>query len=159
MIALTREPSARRASTIGEDSSTRRPIADRRRGEAPVALDEDLLVGIDQNVGDRVVLQERLERPEPEEFVEDFVDQLVALAQVERPVFLDQQLADHLADLPAKLLGRHLVDDRKIEHVEQALVQRDLEVGQLRGRFPARRALENFGAAVLDGLDRFVSRN
>ena len=26
MIALTREPSVRRASTIGEDSSTRRPI-------------------------------------------------------------------------------------------------------------------------------------
>ena len=28
MIALTREPSARRASTMGEDSSTRRPTAD-----------------------------------------------------------------------------------------------------------------------------------
>jgi hypothetical protein len=26
MIALTREPSVRRASTIGDDSSTRRPI-------------------------------------------------------------------------------------------------------------------------------------
>src|SRR5215467_14848254 len=31
MIALTREPSARRASTIGDDSSIRRPIADTMR--------------------------------------------------------------------------------------------------------------------------------
>ena len=30
-MALTREPSARRASTIGEDSSTRRPIAETMR--------------------------------------------------------------------------------------------------------------------------------
>ncbi len=31
MMALTREPSARRASTIGLDSSTRRPIGARMR--------------------------------------------------------------------------------------------------------------------------------
>ena len=47
--------------------------------ELAAALDVDLLVAVDQNVGDGRVLQQRLERPQPEDLVEHFGDDLVAL--------------------------------------------------------------------------------
>ena len=92
MIALTREPSGRRASTIGLDSSMRRPTdADDALDDAQqvrvvleddvglfehaVPLDVDLIVAVDQDVGDVRVLQQRLERAEPEELVQDVGDQ------------------------------------------------------------------------------------
>ena len=70
MMALTREPSSRRASTIGLDSSMRRPTVLTMRSmmrirwrsslntasiglELAVALDVDLVVAVDQDVGDR----------------------------------------------------------------------------------------------------------
>ena len=69
MIALTREPSGRRASTIGDDSSTRRPtrltmrsITARRcallrklrvrRATACPSLDVDVLRAVDEDVAD-----------------------------------------------------------------------------------------------------------
>ena len=73
-MAFTREPSARRASTMGEDSSTRRPTRETMRsmicircdvvfeGQAWSARacrrfsDVDAVVAIDQNVGDVVDL-------------------------------------------------------------------------------------------------------
>ena len=67
MIALTREPSGKRASTIGDDSSTRRPTRLTMRsmiarrcallrklvwdaGELSFALDVDVLRAVDENV-------------------------------------------------------------------------------------------------------------
>ena len=72
MMALTREPSCRRASTIGLDSSMRRPTALTMRSmiwcrclssrntmsvssQPPFALDVDVVVAIDEDVGDRGV--------------------------------------------------------------------------------------------------------
>ena len=125
--ALTRLPSARRASTIGEDSSIRRPTAETifwmirsrcrsslkrtgRRLEHAVALDEDLGVAVDQDVGDGRVLEQRLERPEAEQLVEDVADQLLALGLVERLVLLRELLVDDVADFRLDLLARHLVE-------------------------------------------------
>ena len=67
MIALTREPSGRRASTIGDDSSTRRPTLLTMRSmtasrwasfrndavnarQLAVALDEDVVRAVDEDV-------------------------------------------------------------------------------------------------------------
>ena len=97
MIALTREPSGRRASTIGELSSTRRPTpltmrsmtrirclsswnVVGSRSSLPCALDVDVLVGVDQDVADRRVAQQRLERPEAEDLVDDVGEERLALA-------------------------------------------------------------------------------
>ena len=101
MIALTREPSCSRASTIGLDSSMRRPteltmrsmICIRWRSslkviagflEQAVPLDVDLVVAVDQDVRDVAVLEQRLERPEAEQLVEDVDDQVLALEEAER---------------------------------------------------------------------------
>ena len=105
MIALTREPSARRASTIGELSSTRRPtpltmrsmtrsrclsswnvVGSRSRHAA--ALDVDVLVGVDEDVVDRRVAQQRLERSEAEDLVEDVAEDRLALGEADRRVLL-----------------------------------------------------------------------
>ena len=46
----------------------------------PAALDEHVLVRVDQDVADRRVAQQRLERPETEHLVEDLAEQRLALA-------------------------------------------------------------------------------
>ena len=96
MIALTRLPSGRRASTIGEASSIRRPtwatilLMIRRRCdssvkrtsvvvEPAVALDPDLVRAVDHDLGDRVVGQELLERPVAERVVGDLLDEALAI--------------------------------------------------------------------------------
>ena len=92
ITALTREPSGRRASTIGLDSSMRRPTSDtilsmirsrcfssvkRDVGQLQpaVALDVDLVVAVDQDVRHRRVGHQRLERAEAEHLVLDVADQ------------------------------------------------------------------------------------
>ena len=144
--ALTRLPSARRASTIGDDSSIapadrrddllddpqQMPLvleADRRRLEHAVALDEHMVIAVDQDVGDRRILEQRLERPEAEQFVEHVADQLLALGLVERVVLL--------APVPRRRCRRlrpgsaRATSGRapKVDQVQQALVKLDLEVG------------------------------
>ena len=81
MIALTREPSGRRASTRGLVSSMRRPSGVMIRSmirrtcssfrkyavdpqDLAVALDVDVVRAVDHDLGDRLVVEERLERPE-----------------------------------------------------------------------------------------------
>ena len=96
MMALTRDPSSRRASTIGLDSSMRRPTVLTMRSmmrirwrsslniastvsSKPLLLDVDLIEAVDQNVGDFRVDQNGLERSEPEQLVEDVADDAFAL--------------------------------------------------------------------------------
>src|SRR3546814_8921358 len=87
--------------------------------ELSAALDEDVAVAVHQDVGDRRVLQQRLDRPEAQQLVEDVIDELRLLLAVQRLVLSDQQLAHHLADLAAELGRRHLVDDRSEEHTSE----------------------------------------
>ena len=100
MIALTREPSCRRASTIGlrlVDAAADRaddalddlhqvPVVledDAGFLEHAVALDEHLVVAVDEDVRDVAVLEQRLERSEAEQLVEDVDDQVLALEEAE----------------------------------------------------------------------------
>ena len=85
-MTLTRDPSVRRASTIGEDSSMRRPTAEDdlidRMHQVPLvieadagllelaaALNVDVLVGVDEDVRDSFVLEQRLQRAKSEHLV------------------------------------------------------------------------------------------
>ena len=88
--AFTRLPSGRRASTIGLDSSTRRPIRDtilsivRRRWASSVKwasawhqparlLEPDAVVAVDHDLGDVRVAQVGLDRPVAEDVVADLL--------------------------------------------------------------------------------------
>ena len=157
MIALTREPSGRRASTIGELSSTRRPTPLTMRSmtrircwsswnvvgssiELAAALDVDVLVGVDQDVADRRVAQQRLERAEAEDFVDDVAENRVALAHAERHALFGDQVEEQRADIGfgARPLGR--CQRLEVQPVEQLPVDVGLELDVLRPRrFDARR--------------------
>ena len=114
-MALTREPSGRRASTIGELSSTRRPtrltirsmtrsrwriVLERRRDtfEYAAALDEHVsyvLTRMSLIVGSR---SSGSSGTESEDVVEDFGKQGFPLRQAERSRFLRQQLREQRTD-------------------------------------------------------------
>ena len=95
MTALTREPSGRRASTRGLDSSMRRPSGRDDPVDDPQhvlvvqevavdpldlagALDVEVVRAVDHDLGDRLVEQERVERPEAADFVDQLLDQALA---------------------------------------------------------------------------------
>ena len=90
MTALTREPSPRRASTIGDASSMRRPSgvmmrsmtetqlllvakALRRELDDSVTLDVNSIRAVYHNFADVRILHEVFERPQPQSFIDDLL--------------------------------------------------------------------------------------
>ena len=115
-IAFTREPSGRRASTRGLVSSMRRPDG----GDDPVddpqhvlvveehavdavdlagPLDVDLGGAVDHHLGDRLVLEERLQRPEARDLVDHLVDEAQPLFARHREALRHQDAVDDPLDL------------------------------------------------------------
>ena len=95
-MTLTREPSARRASTIGEASSMRRPTDETMRSidtaqvllgdeagvgllDDAVALDVDVVAPVDHDLGDGRVVEELLDRAEAHHVAGDVLHQTLAL--------------------------------------------------------------------------------
>src|ERR1035438_9492717 len=92
MMAFTREPSWRRASTMGWASSMRRPTwetifsmmwsrwaSSLKRtgvGELVVAFDEHLVVAVNQDIADVGVFEEGFQGAKTEDFVEHFLNDL-----------------------------------------------------------------------------------
>ncbi len=166
-MALTREPSTRRASTIGLDSSTRRPMGAMMRSmmritwssfwkatlvssSLPRALDVDLARAVDHDLGDALVAQERLERAEADDLVGDLLQHPDALGAREGEALLVDDLAEDLLDLAADLdlvgqveLGVEVLDDPLLD-AELGVPER-LAHGRLR-EHPRRRARRWRGA-------------
>ena len=141
MMTLTREPSCSRASTIGVDSSMRRPTALTMRSMIcirclssrktmsvssmrPFALDVDLRRLVDQDVRDARVLEQRLERPKSEQLVEDVADERLALVEAERDalVLAVEQVLDDRADLRLGVGPRGLRQPIQVQPIEQILM-------------------------------------
>ncbi len=117
--------------------------ADRRLLELAEALDIDLLVAVDQYVGDRIVLEQRLDRAEAEHLVQHVVDQLLALRMVEGVALLVELLEDDVADLLLDLSSRHFLERRQVDEAEQPLVKLDLQFGV--------QVIGSEGAGIADG--------
>ena len=124
-MMLTRLPSARRASTSGGDSSMRRPmrvtilvatfmtmvvVAEPNAGQFELAapLDIDLPRPVDHDVGDGLVVDQRLERAEPEHVGDQRLDQLALLGEIELDLGFGQQVLDPAAELRLEDGARHL---------------------------------------------------
>ena len=58
--------------------------ADRRLGELAVALDEYLVMPVHEDIGDGRFLEQRLERPQTQDFVQNFFDDLGLLGRGHR---------------------------------------------------------------------------
>ena len=114
--------------------------------ETPGAFDEDLLLAVDHDLGDLGVVEELLDRAEPEHVVGDGRDERHALLGAERdPLGLDdlvEVLDDELLELT---LGQRAVVELGAEAVEQRLVGAALDLGE--GVRPGGRDLARLGAA------------
>ena len=93
------------------------------------ALDVDLIVAVDEDVGDRRVAQERLERPETEQLVDDVGDQRFALEQAERRRLrlLLEHADDQAADFGLRVLAPHARQPLEVQPVQQVLVNLGLD--------------------------------
>jgi hypothetical protein len=123
---------------MGVDWSTRRPtwetilsmiVAERHVGqlEQTLALDVNLFVRVDQNVGDRGVLQQRFERSQAEHFVQHFIADLLLLKRAQQRGLGIDQRDQRLPDFAAHAL---VVDGRQrlqIDLVDQLAVQGELQ--------------------------------
>ena len=135
-MALTREPSGKRASQIGEDSSTRRPIwltmrwqmlrscwLSRKRIPVfwilPGDFDVDRAGAVDHDVGDVVARQQRLERTVAEHVVADVVEQFFLLGDRHHDVLDRDDLVDDVADFLARGLGVEPGELREIDRLDQ----------------------------------------
>ena len=147
MIAFTREPSASRASTIGLDSSMRRPTAltirsmirirwrsslntTLRQLEHAVALDVDLIEAVDEDVGNRRIAEQLFERAEAEQLVEHVGREALAFGQAERRrlgLALEHR-DDQPADLRLGVLALDVGQTIEIEPVEQRLMDAALQL-------------------------------
>jgi hypothetical protein len=143
-MALTREPSARRASQIGEDSSTRRPtwltmrwqmlsscwLSRKRMGLLDLAadFDEDRAGAVDHDVGDVVARQQRFERAVAENVVADVVEQFFLLGDRHHDILDRDDLVDDVADFLARGLDVELGELRKIDGFDQRAEDRCLDL-------------------------------
>ena len=93
-----------------------------------------LLVGVHEDVVDGRVAQQRFERPEPEDLVEDVAEDLLALRHRERLALLAEQLEEQRADVA---FGARPIDGRKgleVQPVQQLPVNVRLQLDVLRPR-------------------------
>ena len=146
MMALTRLPSGRRASTIGDDSSMRRPTCEtilsmirsrcassrkprRRALELAGALDVDPVVRVDHDLRDGVVAQERLERAVAEDVVGDLADELPPLLPRQRRAVERELLRDRAQDALGEVLVRLPLEELRAEPLDARVVDAGLQLG------------------------------
>src|SRR5579883_642963 len=93
--------------------------AHRRFREFAVALDEDFVIAIDQDVADTRFLQERLQRAETEHFVENFLDDLGLFGGGHGDALVVEQALDHASDFGAEPLFGNRRDALQVEHADE----------------------------------------
>ena len=93
-----------------------------------LTLDKDHVVSVDEDIRHGIVLEKRFERPEAEQLVEHFGDELDPLACVQGRVFFDEDFRNQVACFFLDLLGRKLVEDRKVDPVNQLAMDRNFQL-------------------------------
>ncbi len=170
MIALTREPSGRRASTRGLESSMRRPIGVMIRsmirstcsssrnvlstcGDLARPLDVDLRRAVDHDLGDGRVAEERLERPEADHLVDQLVHEPHALVARHGEVLVAHDpVDDRLACARTSFVGQ--VDQRGRPRGSTSACSRTRRVRSISSRallYGARASAYGTGTSAADG--------
>ena len=98
--------------------------------ELAFALDVHLVVAIDEDVRDRRIAQQHLERTEAKQLVEDVGDQRFALeeAQRRRRALALDHADDQAADLRFRILAAHPRQAIEIQPVQQLLVDAAFQI-------------------------------
>src|SRR5262249_52441579 len=98
---------------------------------------------VDEDVADRRVLQEYLERAETECLVEDLIDQPLALHAVEQRILGVAEPLDDKADLTAESVALQVADARQVEFIDQFAVDQTLEFFKALGALAFQTGLAN----------------
>ncbi len=80
------------------------------------------VVAVDEDVGYRLVGEQRLERAQAHDVVLDLLDDGLALAQVERCLLFCQQAIDGFPDLGACFLLADRFDQRQVQNLQELVV-------------------------------------
>ncbi len=97
-----------------------------------LALDVNLPVGVDQNVGDGGILQQRLERAQAEHLVQHFIADLLFLERAEQRRLGIDERDERLADFAAHALVVDGGERLQVDLVHQLAVQGELQLLILR---------------------------
>ena len=145
MMALSRLPSGRRASTMGLDfvdappDSPRHalydfhqvveiPKFDRRSFQSSTTFHIDALGTVDENVRHRRIVHQWLERTQSQSFIDQFVDQTIAIDLAQQ---VGMQIAKMCRSAPQLLADQLRIDraqHRKVHAADQLLVELRLEL-------------------------------
>ena len=87
-----------------------------------LALDEAVVMPVDQDVVDVRIVEQRLQRPETDELVDDLVDQRLQFGDVDRQAFGAYLLRHELLDLGAHLLLRQTLEHDEVDLLDQHAV-------------------------------------
>jgi len=97
--------------------------------ELAVALDVDAVVGVDHDLGDRVVAKQRLDRAVAEDVVGQLADDLAPLLACERRPVEGELLRHGTVDLVGKVFGAVLAEELRAELRDALVVDACLQVG------------------------------
>ncbi len=92
------------------------------------ALDVDAVEAVDENVGDGRILEERFERAEAENFVENLARQLLALGKAERHGLAVDRTADEDKNFFARGIAGGAAEFFEVETVEDLAMQVRLDL-------------------------------
>src|SRR5207248_11549985 len=92
------------------------------------ALDVALVRAVHQDVRDRRVLEQDLQRAEPERLVEHLLDQLLALDAVEERVLGVAQVLDDAADVAPHGVAGQVADAGEVEPLDELRVDLPLQL-------------------------------
>src|SRR5262245_8540337 len=97
------------------------------------ALDVDILRPVDQNIADRMVLEQHLQRPQAKGLVEHLLDQALSLLSIEKRLFRIAQVLNNQADLAAEHVALQFTNTIQVELIDQLVVNAALELVKLVG--------------------------
>jgi hypothetical protein len=102
--------------------------ADGAEGEFAVAFDVDLVIAVDEDIGDGGFLEERLERTEAEDFIEDLFDHLVGFGGGHGNAFVFEEAFDDAADFGADAILGQGGDFFEVEDADELFMDFGLEL-------------------------------
>ena len=125
---------------MGEDSSTRRPTRDTMRSmicmrcdivferqackfKLSGALDVDPVEAVDQDIGDGLVFQQRLERAQAKDLVENFAGEAFPFGKAERHDFAVDRIANDDQHFIARRVSRGFAQFFQVEAIEDLAMQ------------------------------------
>ena len=95
------------------------------------AFDIDLIVAVDQNIGNRLIREQWLKRTEADHFIDDIIGEIFDLGSAHGKALIGDRFGHENTNLRAQLVRRHLVEIRQIQFVDQFVVDLQFRLEQI----------------------------